>query len=142
MKEVMHLEPPYFDYHWPSIEREMKRCPERWNSWTTTEQLYAMVQMRTVQIWAAGDEKQHHLLVATQIIAFPYRRLQVLFALGNNMKEYIELLNGTLEKFAIMQGCEEAEVFGRRGWEKLLEPLGFKTRSIVMSKKIEMRSVH
>lgn len=142
MTEIMQLLPPYFDYHWPYIEKEMLRCQERWESWTTPDNFYSMVQSRMVQVWAAGNAEAHQLIVVTQVVCFPYKRLQVLFAMGNHLREHIETLNAVLEKFAIMQECIEAEIFGRRGFERFLAKFGFKPRSVVLVKKIEARSVH
>ena len=57
----------------------------------------------------------------TQITDYPQKRVLTIVLLGGGrMNEWLPLLN-QLEKWGIDEGCEQIELYGRPGWEKVLK---------------------
>jgi len=56
----------------------------------------------------------------TQVVDYPQKRVLTIVLLGGKrMEEWLPLLN-QLERWAIDEGCEQIELYGRPGWERVL----------------------
>jgi len=53
------------------------------------------------------------------------------------MNEWLDELIETLEIFAKEQGCTHIEAYGRKGWVKAAEHLGFKESYTIITKEIK-----
>jgi hypothetical protein len=132
------LEPPYFDYYWPQIERELDTIPHLWADRITKDDIYGAVQRKEMQVWAVGPSKTVTMVVFTQIINFgPAKALQVVFCFGGDLEEALPLLDATLERFAFVSGCSSIEVIGRKGWFRTLRPLGFHLDKVIMRRNVK-----
>lgn len=142
--EVSLLEPPYFDFYWPHIAKELDRVPHIWADRWTKDFLYEAVIAKRMQVWAVGPKEAFNLVVFTQIAMYPVgNSLQLLLAIGNSLTECLPVLDATLEQFAKLQHCTSAEVFDcRGGWGPMLKDYGFTRHSVVLSKPIVNQGVH
>jgi len=74
-----------------------------------------------MQLWIAIEDKEIIMSMITQIITYPQKKvLRVIALAGENFKEVHEQFNDMLESFAINLGCTSLELWGRKGWKKML----------------------
>lgn len=130
VEEVMH--------YWPGIERDLKLNPEAWHLWYTLDHLQHMAVSGAAQVWVAGTPRQWRLMVWTQLAIYSTGPvLQLMLAIGQNIKELMPTVEATLEKFAQSRNCTRVEVIAyRAGWEKMLEGFGFKRLSFILSRPV------
>ena len=61
-----------------------------------------------------------HSVMVTQIVTYPQKKiLRVISIAGSDFKRLYEF-NDMVESFAIRSGCSGMELWGRKGWKKLL----------------------
>ncbi len=73
----------------------------------------------------------------TQINIRPkFKILTVVHVAGEDMYVWFEHLMGVLEEFGRAHGCKYAEEFGRPGWKKVGQKLGWKPVYQVMRKSL------
>ena len=78
----------------------------------------------SMQCWLAHEDGQILAVGITQVIVYPQRRVLGVPFIGaedGSINSWFEHLESLLE-FAEEQGCEALRVWGRRGWERLLNP--------------------
>ena len=74
-----------------------------------------------MQLWVAVDKSVVHTVMVTQIIPYPQKKvLRVIAIAGSEFKELHRRFNDMIESFAIQYGCSSMELWGRKGWKKLL----------------------
>lgn len=73
------------------------------------------------------------------IIRYPSATAMLLFlAGGKDVMEWFEWLNGEIEKIARRTECDMIEIWGRRGWERLLSRLdGWEKPGIYMTRVLK-----
>ena len=75
------------------------------------------------QLWANSDERPHtwekQAIAITEIMYFPRQRKCVVRYAAGNMEGILEGLP-VLEAHAKAAGCQRIEVYGRKGWERVL----------------------
>jgi hypothetical protein len=147
MGEVMIEASPYvvekfdrdrFEHFWPEISKELDTVPQIWADRWTKESIYQAVMMEHFQCWAAGDDSRIRVVMFTQVAVYPACNvLQVMIAFGNGIVKMLPSLDATMERFALACDCASIEIVGRPGWDKSLEPLGFKRTAVVVSRKLQ-----
>ena len=74
----------------------------------------------------------------TQIIPYPQKKvLRVIALAGKNFKEVHDNFIDILETFAIRSGCSSLELWGRKGWKKMLPD--WDSKYIVFTKDLKSR---
>lgn len=97
----------------------------------TLEDVEQMISMGTAQMWPSGES-----VIVTEIVVYPRAKHLHLFLAGGNLDELDALLPEVLE-WGRGQGCTEATLSGRRGWERsFLADQGWKPTLIVMTKEL------
>lgn len=142
--EIIRLAGLEFDRHWDALRKELNFVPHLWQDRWTLESIYYSVCSGEMQVWALGHSPKIELIVITQLALYPaIKTLQIMFAIGEGvLEDSIDLLDGTLEKYAAMQECLKIEVVGRDGWIKLLGPRGFTKRFVVLERDVKNMTVN
>ena len=74
-----------------------------------------------MQLWIAIEEKKIIIAMVTQIIPYPQKKvLRVIAIAGEKFMEAHSQFNDIVETFAIRVGCSSMELWGRKGWKKML----------------------
>ena len=90
-----------------------------------------------MQLWIATENNVMHSAMITQIITYPQKRiLRVILIAGSDFKRLYEF-NDMIESFAIRTGCSGMELWGRKGWRKLLPD--WESNYIVYTKDLKYR---
>ena len=97
--------------------------------------LYGIVNDR-MQLFISWNNNTVESAVVTEIAQYPQSKvLRYFLAGGNNLDNWLERIQETIEKFAKKQKCTHLEVAGRKGWVRKLK--GFKMKAIILSKEIK-----
>jgi len=90
-----------------------------------------------MQLWVVIENKHVNAALVTQIISYPQKRILRLISLaGDNVQEIKDFLE-MVEVFALKNGCTALEMWGRKGWKKLLSD--WKDSYIVYTKDLKTR---
>ena len=74
----------------------------------------------------------------TSIFRYPKRSVvSVAFAGGDGITDYKEEAIEAISKYALEMKCDGIEVVGRKGWLRVLEPLGFEESFLVIEKDLK-----
>lgn len=126
------------DIYWDAMLIELRKIRHVWDVWWTEETLYEMIVADGIQVWVVGDDNSFHLVVFTQVRDYPANSiLFIMLMFGNKLSKSLPFLQAVLEDYADKTGCTMVEAVGRKGWERVLRPLGFECAQVVMLKKLE-----
>jgi hypothetical protein len=91
-----------------------------------------------MQLWIAIEEKEIIIAMVTQIIPYPQKKvLRVIAIAGEKFMEAHSQFNDIVETFAVRVGCSSMELWGRKGWKKMLPE--WKDSYIVFTKDLQGR---
>ena len=91
-----------------------------------------------MQLWTATEEKKIILAMVTQIVPYPQKKvLRIIAISGKKFKEAHKHFNDVVESFALRVGCSSMELWGRKGWKKMLPE--WKDSYIVFTKDLQGR---
>ena len=89
-----------------------------------------------MQVWGVVKDEKLCAALLTQIIHFPHEKRLLLFSLGGDgFKKWGHLLRH-IENWAAIIKVSAIELFGRRGWIKLLKDEGYEEINIVLRKRV------
>ena len=80
----------------------------------------------TMQLWPTPKG-----CIVTEIVVYPNTRALNVFLAGGELDEILHMTENVKE-WAKLEGCSFASFNGRFGWQKHLEKIGWKPRSITM----------
>jgi len=90
-----------------------------------------------MQLWVVVEDKRVIAALVTQIIPYPQKKILRLISLAgeefNKIKNFLEMV----ESFAVKCECSGLEMWGRKGWKKLLPD--WKDSYIVYTKDLKTR---
>ena len=91
-----------------------------------------------MHLWLAVEDADILMAMVTQIIEYPRRKtLRIIALSGKNFKETHSQFNDMIESFAIQAGCSGLELWGRKGWKKMLPD--WENNYIVFTKNLKER---
>lgn len=115
---------------------------EYWEYYYSLSDLYIEVYAGRMQLWLVGDTKGHFGCFLTELRDYPKARVfRFLFA-GSNVEDGINKLSAgeTYHEYMMLwarkQGATHSEIFGRVGWKKVGERLGYEHLRICMRKDL------
>lgn len=137
VKELFLLNRAEIQRYWGQIERALDEQPELWNGAWTKDDLLANAIAGNVQVWALSVDNVLTLVLMTQFYStFTTKYLQVFWAFGENLIETASLLDGAFDYFAAQHGASKFEVVGRKGFERVLRPLGFSPTCVTFMRDV------
>ena len=90
-----------------------------------------------MQLWVVVEEKKVIAALVTQIIPYPQKKVLRLISLAgddfNQIKDFLDMV----EAFAVKCECGSLEMWGRKGWKKLLSD--WKDSYVVYTKDLKTR---
>jgi hypothetical protein len=121
---------------WPELEDMLDRVPHTWRRWTK-ESIYDAVVEGRMQVWGIGPDNLATLIIITMVTVFPSMRVLTLFWTAGEMTEEMPaLVEEAFVAYARIQGCSEAEVLGRVGWEPIMLKHGFRRDGVMLVRPI------
>ena len=114
------LDPDDVEYVWEKVEPILARVTPHSEGELETGDILDLVTEGSMQLWIVAENKEIIAALVTQIITYPQKRILRLVSLAgedfNKFKHFLDIV----ESFAIQKGCTALELWGRKGWKKLL----------------------
>lgn len=102
---------------------------------TTVEDLYPELKNGNKLLWISYDDSQGlYGSAVTSIVQHPLKRVLLLEYLGavpHTMQRCFDEVKDTFIKWAKHHDCDSIELYGRKGWERVLKDSGYKTTRYV-----------
>ena len=131
------VQPEDIAYIWEEVAPLLNRVKEHSEGEAEPDDFLEPLTHGHMQLWIATEDKQMHSAMITQIIVYPQKKvLRVISIAGSDFKRLYEF-NDMVQSFAIKTGCSGMELWGRRGWKKLLPD--WESNYIVYSKDLKHR---
>ena len=128
------LDPDDVECVWDKVEPILARVVSRSEGELETEDILDLVTEGRMQLWIVAENKEIIAALVTQIITYPQKKVLRLVSLAgedfNKFKHFLDMV----QSFAIRKGCTALELWGRKGWKKLLPE--WKSEYIVYTKDI------
>ena len=105
---------------WDTVSSHIKSALQYSDGKYSLEDIREGLESQQMQLFIAMADEIIASAI-TQITDYPQKRVLTIVLLGGErMNEWLPLLN-QLEKWGIDEGCEQIELYGRPGWEKVLK---------------------
>lgn len=92
-----------------------------------------LVNSDHMQLWQTADRTSAML---TEIVTYPQmRECQIVGATGEAVQSWLEIFP-IFEDWARGWNCSVIKLQGRKGWKRVLQPLGFEETGIVLEKTL------
>ena len=131
------VQPEDIAYIWEEVAPLLNRVKEHSEGEAEPDDFLEPLTHGHMQLWIATEDKQMHSAMITQIIVYTQKKvLRVISIAGSDFRRLYEF-NDMVESFAIKTGCSGMELWGRRGWKKLLPD--WESNYIVYSKDLKHR---
>lgn len=136
---MMRLEPiPSYraEAVWPSIQHWIDELNDRFPpGWQMANPMEAC-RARDAQLWLIRDDSATLGVLVTQITTDVARIAEVMIIAGDNMSEWLHLVND-LESWARAEGCVAiAGAVARDGWVRVLKDYGWRKRAVVIERRL------
>lgn len=124
------------DTYWEEVSPLIERALLYSDGKYKLDDILKGIKSRDLQLWAIARSKKITTVMVTKIICYPQKKslLMMLYS-GDSTKDTSKFLP-MIYGWAKYQGCEEVEMFGRPGWEKLLKSENFEKTFTVLRTKL------
>jgi hypothetical protein len=141
--EARRVWPHEWEAHWPHISTSLDGVMEYWKYHWTKKYIYDAVMRGEWQAWGFGKERGLlNVIVLTRVSQYPANMImQIPLAFGNSLDKCLPLLEATLVRFAIANGCQYIEFVGRPGWERKVES-NLRKVGVLLRLDIEKQGIH
>jgi hypothetical protein len=134
-----HLSADQMAPYWPGIIACLEKYCARYPHDESVDNIIRQCAAGRRQLWMVLDEKDEVVLApVTEIVtvdATGAARFVFVEVGGSRAREAMPLIT-EMEAWARAQGCTEFDFVGRRGWERLLAPYGYRPEAVIYRKRI------
>lgn len=111
----------------PFIEKALARSPGDY----TPEDVFGQIRIRFAQLWPGKKSA-----AVTRLHDYDGKKVLRIWLAAGDMSELVNQMLPASEEWALSQGLDAIEVEGRKGWTRVLAPLGFKEVDGVLTKEL------
>jgi len=102
-----------------------------------TQDFFAMIENEDMQLWIAEDDNGIFAMMMTEFVQYPRKKVMRIVSIGGSeMNRWMKYFPA-LEAAALSVGCTGFEIFGRKGWLRVLKD--WKCSYHVLTKDIKYR---
>lgn len=117
---------------WSEIKPKVQLSLDHGIGESSVHDLFLECMASNAQAWEYGEA-----IGITRFIQFKgYRQLQLVTCTGSGWFEYGSKALIELEAFAKEMQCRNISMYGRKGWERAMKPLGYEYAYTVLVKEI------
>ncbi len=132
------ISPEDVPYVWEDVGPMLAKVIEHSEGELEPDDFLDNLMIGNMQLWIATEEQEILLSMVTQVVSYPQKKvLRVITISGEKFKEAHDKFNDMVESFAIKKGCSAMELWGRKGWKKMLPE--WKDSYIVFTKDLKQR---
>jgi len=131
------VQPEDIAYIWEDVSPLIEMARKHSEGELETDDFLEPLTHGDMQLWIATEDNNMHSAMVTQIVPYPQKKiLRVILIAGSDFKRLYEF-NDMIESFAIRTGCSAMELWGRKGWKKMLPD--WESNYIVYTKELKHR---
>ena len=131
------IQPEDVAYVWEEVAPLLDTVKEHTEGELETDDFLEPLTHGDMQLWIATEGSTVHGVMVTQLIPYPQKKiLRIISLAGDNFEELREFQE-MIEAFAVKTGCTALEMWGRKGWKKLLPD--WESNYIVYTKDLKHR---
>jgi len=131
------LQPEDVAYIWEDVAPMLARVTPHTEGELEPDDFIEPLTHGEMQLWIAIENKEIIAALITQIIPYPQKKVLRLISLaGEDFSKFKDFVS-MVESFAIRSECSSLEMWGRKGWKKLLPD--WKDSYIVFTKDLKER---
>ena len=137
MTKAHLLQPEDVAYIWEDVAPMLARVTSHTEGELEPDDFIEPLTHGEMQLWIAIEDKEIIAALITQVIPYPQKKVLRLISLaGEDFSKFKDFIS-MVESFAIRSECSSLEMWGRKGWKKLLPD--WKDSYIVFTKDIKER---
>ena len=132
------VEPEDVPYIWDNVAPLLSKVIQHSEGELETDDYLSNLMSGSMQLWVVTEDGKIILSMVTQIIQFPQKKVLRTIALaGERFKEVHSQFSDMLASYALKNECSSLELWGRKGWKKMLPD--WKDTYIVYTKDLKER---
>ena len=121
---------------WPLVEEYLITALEYSLGEYSIDDIKNSCISKDMQLWVKLGKQTKGAFV-TKIARYPQKNLLVVILLGGDeFEEWRDEADALLNAFGKQHNCEYVELFGRKGWGKVLEDINYKEQTRLFAKEI------
>ena len=121
---------------WPLVEEYLITALEYGLGEYSIEDIKNSCISKDMQLWVKIGKEAKGAFV-TKIARYPQKNLLVVILLGGDeFQEWRDEADAVLNAFGKQHNCEYVELFGRKGWGKMLKDIDYKEVTRLFAKEI------
>lgn len=123
--ELMGIQFFEIDKYWFLVEPLLAPALAYSDGKHSLNSVYEGLKDRLMQLWIVKQGMRIIAACVTQVINYPNKKvLMICFVGGEDFEDWKHLFS-ELKKFAEHHQCSSIEIYGRSGWKKKIQDLGF-----------------
>ena len=131
------LRPEDVPYVWDQVEPLLARVTPHTEGELEADDYIEPLNEGKMQLWITSEDNKVHSAMITQIVPYPQKKvLRIISLAGSEFSKIYSYLD-MVESFALRTDCTALEMWGRKGWKKLLPE--WKDSYIVFTKDLKER---
>ena len=131
------VQPEDIAHIWGQVAPLLERVKEHSEGEAEPDDFLEPLTHGDMQLWIFTEESSLHSAMITQIIVYPQKKILRVISMAGSEFEKLRQFNDMVESFAIKTGCTGLELWGRKGWKKLLPD--WESNYIVYTKDLKHR---
>jgi len=121
---------------WPLVEEYLNAALKHGLGEYSTSDIKSACISKNMQLWVKIDKEVQGAFV-TKISKYPQKNiLCVLLLSGKEFMTWRDEADALLNAFGKENNCEYVELFGRKGWGKVLKDINYKEQTRLFAKEI------
>ena len=121
---------------WPEVQSWLEVSLAEFPSLLTTDFLRESIANNRYALWVVRFGHQSFAVAVTEIVVGKFSAINVLAMGGIDMEYWIESFTKRLEDYARECNCSYIFEMGRKGWVRVLKPLGWTEGPVAMVRKV------
>ena len=121
---------------WPLVEEYLNTALEYSLGEYSIDDIKNACISKNMQLWVKVGKQAKGAFV-TKIAKYPQKNLLIVILLGGDeFQEWRDEADALLNAFGKENNCEYVELFGRKGWGKMLKDINYKEQTRLFAKEI------
>jgi hypothetical protein len=130
LPNLICIDPARIDEMWPHVRDKIRAAVER-TGLSSFADIESDVLGGASLVWIAWNGSEIMAAATTQLVK-PYDKVCELTACsGYGLAQWLPLFK-QIEQYAKAEGCAKMRIFGRKGWERVLD--GYRVEHVVLEK--------
>ncbi len=135
--EIILVTPKLLELFWGDVKVLLEQTRETWDEYDTIDSIHEAIHTGKRHLWVCVDLGGVFLAGITCFDVYPVQKVLRLMWLGGSHLSKVLWFLKHVEHWALMKGATKVETAGRKGWQKLLEPYGYKYKHVLLTKMLK-----